>query len=58
MGPALSRKWRRDWWLDHGRDRCEGVSGFNLLSILIAIAGAAMMLVMLHMVRSTSRSSY
>jgi len=53
MGSALSRKWRRGRWLDHGRDRCESVSGFNLISILVAIAG-----VMLHMVHGTSRSSY
>jgi len=35
----------------------EGVRGFNLYSILVAIAGAVVVLVILHMVRGTSRTS-
>ena len=35
----------------------EGVSGFNLYSMLVAIAGAVVVLVILHMVRGTSRTS-
>lgn len=34
----------------------EGVSGFNLRSILVAIGGAVVVLVLLHLVRGTSRA--
>ena len=34
----------------------EGVSGFNLRSILVAIGGAVVVLVLLHIVRGTSRA--
>jgi len=35
----------------------EGVSGFNLYSILVAIGGAIVLLVVLHAIRGTSRTS-
>jgi uncharacterized membrane protein YeaQ/YmgE (transglycosylase-associated protein family) len=35
----------------------EGVSGFNLYSILVAIGGAVVLLVILHAIRGTSRTS-
>ena len=35
----------------------EGVSGFNLYSILVAIGGAIVLLVILHAIRGTSRTS-
>ncbi|HEX3536190.1 MAG TPA: GlsB/YeaQ/YmgE family stress response membrane protein [Stellaceae bacterium] len=35
----------------------EGVDGFNLRSILVAIGGAIVVLVVLHLVRGTSRAS-
>jgi uncharacterized membrane protein YeaQ/YmgE (transglycosylase-associated protein family) len=35
----------------------EGVTGFNLRSILVAIGGAIVVLVILHLVRGTSRAS-
>jgi uncharacterized membrane protein YeaQ/YmgE (transglycosylase-associated protein family) len=33
----------------------EGVNGFSVYSILVAIAGAVVVLVILHMIRGTSR---
>lgn len=35
----------------------EGVSGFNVYSILVAIGGAIVVLVILHLVRGTPRTS-
>jgi uncharacterized membrane protein YeaQ/YmgE (transglycosylase-associated protein family) len=35
----------------------EGVSGFNVYSILVAIGGAIVLLVILHAIRGTSRTS-
>jgi len=35
----------------------EGVSGFNLYSILVAIGGAIVLLVVLHAIRGTPRTS-
>jgi uncharacterized membrane protein YeaQ/YmgE (transglycosylase-associated protein family) len=35
----------------------EGVSGFNLYSILVAVGGAIVLLVILHAIRGTSRTS-
>ena len=35
----------------------KGVSGFNLQSILVAIGGAIVLLVILHAIRGTSRTS-
>lgn len=34
----------------------EGVSGFNLYSILVAVGGAIVLLVILHAIRGTSRA--
>ena len=34
----------------------EGVSGFNLYSILVAIGGAVVVLVILHAIRGTPRT--
>ena len=35
----------------------EGVSGFNLYSILVAVGGAIVLLLILHAIRGTSRTS-
>jgi uncharacterized membrane protein YeaQ/YmgE (transglycosylase-associated protein family) len=35
----------------------QGVTGFNLYSILVAIGGAVVLLVVLHAVRGTSRTT-
>jgi len=35
----------------------QGVTGFNLYSILVAIGGAVVLLVILHAVRGTSRTT-
>jgi uncharacterized membrane protein YeaQ/YmgE (transglycosylase-associated protein family) len=35
----------------------EGITGFNVYSILVAIAGAVVLLVILHAIRGTSRTS-
>lgn len=35
----------------------QGVNGFNLRSILVAIGGAVVVLVILHLIRGTSRAS-
>jgi uncharacterized membrane protein YeaQ/YmgE (transglycosylase-associated protein family) len=35
----------------------EGVNGFNLYSILVAIAGSVVLLLIVHAVRGTSRGA-